>query len=111
MGKSKQNMFDDARRYGQVHTIAGSPPSYDLQLKKPLWKIARQNTEGLFPFDGELERYRSWKSRIRDHTSEEWYFWRVILDHATYTNQPITNEVLSLMDFNQVSGQQLSSDV
>ena len=91
--------------------VHGAPPAYDLSLKKPMWKIQRSNTEGLFPFDAELNKYRSWKNRIRDHASEELPFWRTVLDDATSTTMPITKELLQTMDFSSVNGEQLSNDL
>ena len=78
---------------------------------RPVWRISRKNTEGLFKFDGELANFQSWKNRIRDHASEEWPAWREILDHAERVDRVLTLEELATFDIQGVNAAQISSDL
>ena len=78
---------------------------------KPVWKISRKNTEGMFKFDGSPGEYRAWKSRVRDHCSEEWVYWRDILDHAEKLPYELKVDKLNNMTLFGVNAASLSSDV
>ena len=79
--------------------------------QRPLWKIPRKNMEGLFKFDGELGQYKPWKSRIRDHCSEEWAQWRQVLDHAERVPYGLKTEHLQNTTLFGISASALSSDL
>ena len=65
------------------------------QNQRPLWRISRKFTEGLIKFDGDLSQYRAWKNRIRDHASEEWPSWRIVLDNAERVQDVLTPDYLN----------------
>ena len=75
-----------------------------------MWKISRKNMEGLFKFDGENDKYKPWRSRIRDHCSEEWSFWRDILDHAEKVPYELKTEALQNSQLFGVNAAALSAD-
>ena len=82
-----------------------------FQGARPVWRINRKETEGLFKFDGELANYRAWKSRVRDHASESWPEWREILDHAEATNDDLSLDRLATLDLYGVNGKVLANDL
>ena len=103
VGRAAQQLPQDA--YTNVNSyIAPHHPD------RPAWKISRKNMEGLFKFDGEGSQYRPWKSRIRDHCSEEWPQWRDVLDHAEKVPYELRTEQLQNMTLFGVNAAALSSD-
>ena len=65
----------------------------------------------IFKFDGELSQYRAWKSRIRDHASEDWPQWKQVLDHAERAGKELKVEDLQNLTLCGVNAQSLSSDL
>ena len=67
--------------------------------------------EGLFKFDGDMSQYKPWKSRVRDHCSEEWSYWRDVLDHAERVPYELKSEALNNMQLFGVNAAALSTDL
>ena len=78
---------------------------------RPLWRISRKNTEGLFRFDGTQADFKAWKNRIRDHASEEWPFWREVIDHAAKLPYALTPDFRSSISLYGVNGMHLAWDL
>ena len=74
-------------------------------------RISRKNTEGLFKFDGAQADFKAWKKRIRGNASEEWPFWREVLDHSAKLQHPLTPDYLSSNYVFVVNGIHLASDI
>ena len=109
----EQNMFNPQAAYPQ-QTMAGSWDSWgnwQPSHHRPLWKIPKQNTEGLFKFDGEMAQYKNWQNRVRDHASEEWPAWRDVLDHAATYKQELTMPYLQSTTLFGVNASHLSADL
>ena len=64
---------------------------------RPYWEIPRKTMDDSFKFDGEMSQYKPWKSRARDHCSEEWSYWRDVLDHAERVPHELKSEALNNM--------------
>ena len=78
-------------------------PGFQNANQKPAWKINRGNTDGLFPFDGELKHYRNWVNRIRDHAADEWPQWRFVIDHAAACPEELSAQHLQGITLSGVS--------
>ena len=105
-------MFDEARAKRANQYPLGWPARAPASGgKDPCWRIRRENADAMFKFDGELDRYRSWKNRIRDHASEYWPLWRTLLDQSAEAKSEIDWMTLQSMDFGCVTADHLSSDL
>lgn len=126
------NMFQDTHgpvprsqkaEYAQpVHRNPGYMPAWDPygnyagytsneQRPRTPWRINRQHSDGLFKFDGELQHYKAWKSRARDHASEDLPHWRQVLDHAEKCQTELKIEDLPDLTLFGVKAFQLTSDL